>query len=241
MKTAVIVQARVGSSRLRGKVLMDIGGRTVIEEVLRRCRAIPGADVVVCAIPTQSEDDELVTLVQRTGVVIVRGSAKDVLSRYRLASEHVGADIVMRITSDCPLIAPTVCGAVLQRRAEVGADYASNNIPASFPHGLDCEAFTADALRLADRSTDDPYDREHVTSWLQRAPGIRRAELRGPGGRALHHRWTLDYPADYEFFRAVFSLLPPPPAIPVWSEVEELLAAHPEIMAINRLHHGAKV
>jgi spore coat polysaccharide biosynthesis protein SpsF len=240
MKTAAIVQARNRSTRLPGKVLKPLAGHTVLEEVLRRAAAIPGIDAVVCAIPDQSEDDVLVPLVKRAGTGLARGSTMDVIARYRAAAEAAGADIVLRVTSDCPLIDPVLCGEVLSRRAETGADYASNNMPPSFPHGLDCEAFTLAALRRADAAAREAADREHVTPWLRRAPEITRASVKGPGGSAAEQRWTLDYPEDYEFLYALFQRLPPPPAIPSWREVLAVVERHPELPAMNADRHQVR-
>jgi glutamate-1-semialdehyde 2,1-aminomutase/spore coat polysaccharide biosynthesis protein SpsF len=238
--TAVIVQARVGSTRLPGKVLKPLAGHTVLEEVLHRCRAIPGADQVVCAIPDLAEDDILIPIAEKAGATVVRGSANDVLARYRLAAEHVGADIIMRVTSDCPLIDPGLCGEVLKLRAQRQADYACNNMPPSFPHGLDCEAFTFEALMRADRATSKADDREHVTPWLRKAHEIKRVSLQGPGGELAEQRWTLDYPEDYDFLFRLFALLPPPPAIPSWTEVAAMLDARPDIRAINARKRNIK-
>ena len=240
MKTAVIVQAHNLSNRLPGKVLKPLGGHTVLEEVLRRCAKIPGADIVVCAIPDQREDEALIPLVKRSGAVLARGSAEDVLSRYRTAADFVDADIILRVTSDCPLIDPILCSDVLKLRAKSDADYACNNMPPSFPHGLDCEAFTADALRCADKTATAQYDREHVTPWLRRDGRVKRAALEGPGGRVIQQRWTLDYPEDYEFFVALFSLLPQG-SIPPWAEVLKLIDDRPDILAINAGRHTARV
>lgn len=233
MTTAIIVQARLGSSRLPGKVLKPLAGGTVLAEVLRRCLAIPGADLVVCAVPEGKQDEPVAEEARHCGAVVTRGSETDVLDRYLQASKVVGADVVMRVTSDCPLIDPGVCGAVLDLRAKKDADYACNNLPPSFPHGLDCEAFTRDALELAWREGVAPEDREHVTPWLRRAPTIRRAMLAGPGGELAHLRWTLDVPEDYDFFKAVFALMPASTAITGWHELATLLKHHPEIVAIN--------
>jgi spore coat polysaccharide biosynthesis protein SpsF len=237
MTTAIIVQARLGSSRLRGKVLKPLAESTVLAEVLRRCRAIPGADLVVCAVPEGEKDDPVAEEAQRCGAVVTRGSESDVLDRYLQASRAVGADVVMRVTSDCPLIDPEVCGAVLDLRAREHADYACNNLPPSFPHGLDCEAFTRDALEWAWREGIAPEDREHVTPWLRRAPAIRRAALAGPGGDLIHLRWTLDFPEDYDFFRAVYALLPAKAAIPGWQAIVELLSANLHLETINSCRH----
>lgn len=236
--TAVIVQARMGSTRLPGKVLLDLAGRTVLWHVLTRCRAVPGADIVCCAVPDAPESAPIEAEALACGAVVARGPEHDVLSRYRDAARAVGAGVVMRVTSDCPLIDPEVCGRVLALRAAQSADYACNNMPRGWPHGLDCEAFTAAALDGAAAEAVDAYDREHVTPWLRRAPGLRRANLAGPGGAFADRRWTLDHPEDLAFFRALFALLPSPPAIATTAQVSDLLGRHPEIAALNAMRHA---
>jgi spore coat polysaccharide biosynthesis protein SpsF len=229
--TAIIVQARMGSTRLPGKVLMPLAGHTVLEEVLHRCHAIPGADIVVCAIPDDPTDDALILPATRAGAVVTRGSTSDVLSRYRRAADTVGADIVMRVTSDCPLIDPALCGEVLTLRAARGVDYAANNMPPGFPHGLDCEAFTVVALHRADDDVHDPYEREHVTPWLRMHASVSRAALPGPGGAALEQRWTLDFPEDYALMQAVFARLPA--GSTSWRETLAVVQADPALDALN--------
>ena len=231
-RTAVVVQARVGSTRLPGKVLQDLGGKTVLAHALARCAAIPGIDVVVCATSELPQDDPITVAAQRAGASVFRGSQDDVLARYLGAAESVGAEIVLRVTSDCPLIDPAICRAVLDLRQSSDADYASNNMPRLYPHGLDCEAFTVAALRQAAGATALPFDREHVTPWLRRAAGLTRANLLGPGWPASMHRWTLDYPEDLDFFRAVFAALPDPEHAAM-QDVLSLLAERPDILALN--------
>ena len=231
MRTAIIVQARIGSTRLPGKVLKPLNGHTVLEEVLQRCRAIPGADVVVCAIPVSSENDALIAPSTRTGAVVTRGSAGDVLARYHQAAGEVGADVVMRVTSDCPLIDPALCGDVLALRTAEQADYAANNMPPSFPHGLDCEAFTAVALARAHVQASDAYDREHVTPWLRRDDSVKRVALAGPGGTAVAQRWALDFPEDYAFLSALFAKLPA--GRTRWQDTLAVVAANPQISTLN--------
>jgi spore coat polysaccharide biosynthesis protein SpsF (cytidylyltransferase family) len=232
-RTAVIVQARFSSTRLPGKVLESLAGHTVLEHVLHRCGAIASADVVCCAVPANRDSDAVARAAEQLGVVVYRGDEHDVLDRYYRAAQAVDAEVVMRVTSDCPLIDPGICDAVLQLRAQLGADYACNNMPRSGPHGLDCEAFTFAALRRAAHEATDAHSREHVTPWLRSHPQLIRCNLAGDtaGGGP---RWTLDYPEDLAFFRALFALLPPWPAIPSTREVLRLLAGHPEIAAINR-------
>lgn len=238
-RTVVIVQARMTSTRLPGKVLLDLAGHTVLEHVLGRCSAIPGVDEVCCAIPEGAIHDRLLPVIERTGATIFRGSENDVLDRYYRAAHALEADVVMRVTSDCPLIDPRVCGEVLRLVTAQNFDYACNNMPSGWPHGLDCEAFRFEALELAARNARQAGEREHVTPWLRNTAAMRKANLPGPGGVAANQRWTLDFPEDYEFFVLLFRLLPAWPIIPSTAEVLALLAAHPEIAAINCRHQNA--
>ena len=240
MKTAVVVQARVGSGRLPGKVLKPLGPRTVLEQVLRRCAAVAGADIVVCAVPDGAADEPVAHLAQSAGVVVVRGPEADVRARYLLAADAVGADVILRVTSDCPLIDPALCAAVLTARAAAGADYCANNIPPSFPHGLDCEAFTASALRRATVSDGPDGDREHVTPWLRRSDGVARAAVVGPGGAFAGQRWTLDWPEDLDFLRAAVELAGEREWTVPWFDLAARLAARPDLLAINSARRQAR-
>ncbi len=232
MKTAVIVQARMSSTRLPGKVLRDLGGKTVLYHVLRRCAAARGCDVVVCAIPDDPDCEPIAQEAVAAGAVVVRGSETDVLDRYYKAARAVQADTVMRVTSDCPLIDPAVCGEVLALRERENADYASNNMPPSFPHGLDCEAFTMTALERAAHAATDAFDREHVTPWLRRNTEVKRANLAAPSREYAEQRWTLDFPEDYEFFQAVWAASDLS-RMPGWLEIAALVASRSDIAAIN--------
>lgn len=235
--TAVIIQARMGSSRLPGKVLMDINGQTVLAHVLERCRDIDGADVVCCAIPESSDSDPVAAEAERCGAVVFRGSEDDVLDRYVQAARMVAADVVMRVTSDCPLIAPDVCADVLRLRVRQNADYAANNTPPSWPHGLDCEATSIAWLERAGKEAQKPMDREHVTTYIRRHPEARKVNLDGPGGAALDHRWTLDFPEDLDFMRALFAAFPGDQQVPGVDQTLALLDTHREIFVLNQMHH----
>jgi UDP-2,4-diacetamido-2,4,6-trideoxy-beta-L-altropyranose hydrolase len=236
-KTVAIIQARFGSTRLPGKVLKPLGsipggGGIVLDHAIQRCRAIPSVDAVVIATTDREEDGAIVAAAERSGALVHRGSAEDVLARYAGAAKLAQADIVLRVTSDCPLIDPGICDRVIRLRAETGVDYAANNMPRLYPHGLDCEVFTRDGLDRADRSATAAYDREHVTPWLRRTAEVTRASLIGPGWPAVQQRWTLDFPEDYDFFAALFPLLPQD-RIAGMDEVLGILAMHPQIVAIN--------
>ena len=235
MTTACIVQARVSSTRLPAKVLKDLAGEPILGHVLRRCAAIPGVDVVICATVEGIESAPIAEIAGHCRALVFRGSESDVLQRYAGAARAAAADIVMRVTSDCPLIDPELCGAVLRRRAEENADYAANNLTHGFPHGLDCEAFTRAALEAAAAGATAPAEREHVTPWIRNHLGYRKAAVEGPGGAQAKWRWTLDYPEDLDFFRALFRYLPLPPAMPSWQHVGAVLEQHPELMEINAM------
>lgn len=235
-RTVVILQARMGSTRLPGKVLAQLGDRTVLEHCLGRALEVPGIDAVCLATSDLTIDDPIAELIrQMPGVTLFRGHPTDVLQRYRDAAVVTNANVILRITCDCPLIDPDLCGAVLTLRASTRASFASNNAIREWPHGLDCEAFTRDALEAAAREATDAYDREHVGPWMRRAAGTSGAHLTGPGGTATQYRWTLDYPEDLAFFRALWPLLPADRYAP-WQEVAAILEHHPEIVAINAMH-----
>ena len=194
-----IVQARLTSSRLPGKTMLSLGGEPAIRHVLRRCQKIPGIARVVCAIPVENSTP-LWREATNLGVKVVRGSEHDVLGRYRKAAMTVDADIVMRVTGDCPLIDPDICGRVLNMM-KPDVDYASNVLPRGFPRGLDCEAFTREALERAHKEADDPYDREHVTPWMQR--NLYCVNLNGNDDPNLD--WCLDTLENYLFLSERFA------------------------------------
>lgn len=234
MPNVVIVQARMTSTRLPGKVLEDVAGKTVLRHVLTRCAAIPGIDIVCCAVPEGREQEPVVREAEACGATVARGSELDVLDRYYTAARDLGADIVMRVTSDCPLIDPGLCGDVLAALlADPSADYAANNFVHRYPHGLDCEAFTWRAMERDWTEAREPYDREHVTPWLRREPGIKRISLEGPDEALGKLRWTLDYPEDLEFCRALFPLLGED--IPPWTETLKVCEENKHLQELNAI------
>lgn len=232
-RTACIVQARIGSTRLPGKVLEMLGEASVLEHVLRRCEAIEGVDEVVCATVAGKDGDAVASLAESLDVAVYRGSERDVLARYHGAAHAVGADVVLRVTSDCPLIDPEVCAEVLKLRADAKADYAANNMPPSWPHGLDCEAFTIAALDEAATTAIAAEDHEHVTPWMRRNRAYRRVNLTGPGGDLAAQRWTLDYPEDLAFLRAVYERLPHGGAGRSWRTAADIVRREPQLALIN--------
>lgn len=233
MTFAVIVQARMTSTRLPGKVLEPLGEQSALVTCLSRCAQIPGIDHVVVAIPQGSAHDPVAAEVVKHDMTVVRGSENDVLARYCAAAKAVDADLVMRVTSDCPFIDPALCGDVVSLYHREQVDYACNNMPPRFPHGLDCEVFSAQRLYEAEWLARDPYDREHVTPFLRRELGYTRAALTGPGTGVERLRWTLDYPEDLACLQAIAAALGERTLTASWQEIAELCLRRPDITALN--------
>ncbi len=232
-RSVVIVQARIGSTRLPGKVLLDLGGKSVLAHVLERAAAIGGADLVCCAVPDTPENDPVAALAARLGAVVVRGSENDVLDRYYEAAVATQADIVVRVTSDCPLLDPALGAQVLAAVARDGYDYATNDMPPLWPQGLDVEAFSFAWLERAARQARLPSEREHVTQFIRNHPDVRLYNAEGPGGAIADHRWTLDTEADLRFLRAVVARLPAGEAGWGWRAALSVVEADPALALIN--------
>jgi len=215
-------------------VLMDLGGRTVLDHVLTRCKAVAGADIVCCAIPDTPDCAPLADAARALDCAVFVGSEADVLARYWGAAEMVGAETILRVTSDCPLIDPTICARVLAEVTAGRADFACNNMPPSWPHGLDCEAVSFTWLTQAYEEAEKKFEREHVMPWIRNNDAVKKANVAGPGGGIEHHRWTLDNPQDMEFLRALWPRLPGD-GPDSWSyEVPlAIVEADPDLAAIN--------
>jgi spore coat polysaccharide biosynthesis protein SpsF len=229
----VIVQARMGSSRLPGKVMMDLNGAPVLAHVLARAAAIAGIDRVCCAIPDTAENDALAGLAADLGAVVARGSETDVLDRYLKAARACDADTIMRLTSDCPVVDPAVSAEVLAALKAAGADYASNVDPRSWPKGLDTEVFTMEALERTAARAGEPFDREHVTPFMRRTAGFARTNVERRGEPVEHWRWTLDHPQDLDFLRRLLAFTAPFPHLPDFETLGRVYAAHPDLRRIN--------
>lgn len=229
----VIVQARMGSNRLPGKVLEDLCGAPVIAHVLARARAIPGIEDVCCAVPEGAADDRLADIARRLGAVVTRGSEADVLSRYVTAARACKATVVIRVTADCPVLDPHVSGRVLADFLAHRPDYASNGEPASWPKGYDTEVFSREALERMATEAITPYQREHVTPWLLQTPGTVRRNVALGSGNYSDWRWTLDYPEDLTFLRTLLTRCRRLPHLPDFDELRTIVAQDPSIARIN--------
>jgi len=234
MKVVAIIQARMGSSRLPGKVLMTLFDQPVIQWVYERASRIPGVNNVVVATSTAIVDDPLAHWCQRHGVQVFRGSEHDVLDRYlQCASKH-GADAVVRITADCPLLDPQVSGRVVAAFREAQpCDYASNTQPATFPDGLDTEIISRNALETSGREVKEAFEREHVTTFVRRHADRFRLESVVCEPDLSDHRWTLDELSDFAFLSAVAERLGGQNRFGSMRDVLDVLEAEPELRAIN--------
>lgn len=231
MTSIAVVQARLGSSRMPGKVMRRVGGHVLIDLLLRRLILAETIDEVVLATTEATVDDKLAAHVTSLGFRVVRGSEDDVLSRYVKALDATGADVVVRITGDCPLIMPELVDKAVRCFALARVDYLSNLSPPTYPDGLDVEVFYANALRRAAAEAFEAYDREHVTSFLRREERFSRANIEGE--RDLSRlRLTVDEPADLPVIEAVLAAFAPDTQFGV-DALTALIDRAPEIFLAN--------
>ncbi len=232
MKVVAIVQARMGSTRLPGKVLMELGGETVLGRVVRRLRQAALVDEIVVATTSSAADDVIVRECEWLDVVAFRGSENDVLDRYYRAASGRGAEAIVRITSDCPLIDPELVNETIRLFRDADGDYASNVFPRTYPRGLDTEVFSAPALERAWREADEPYQREHVTPYFYEHPErFRLLSLRGQTDYS-HYRWTLDTAEDLDLLRAIYARLGKREDFS-WREAIEVIKREPDLAELN--------
>lgn len=244
-RTVAVIQARTGSTRFPAKVLADLGGRPMLAHVIERVSRATMIDAVVVATTVSPADDAVASLAIECGALVTRGPVNDVLARYLIAAAGNAADVVVRITADCPLIDPVVIDSVVRARAEAGADYASNVEPPTFPEGYDVEVITAECLRRLDREAVADYEREHVTARIRERPDeYRTAEVLG--NRDLSSiRLTVDVPEDLSRVRAILSALPasPPPdlaAVVAYFQTDSSLADQSRLPSRNERYRAQR-
>lgn len=228
--TLAVIQARMGSTRLPGKVLRPLGGRPVVGWVIRAALEAGVFEGVVVATTTAAEDDDLAEVARGLGAGVVRGDTEDVLSRFVLALDTFPTAAVARLTSDCPLLDPAVLRAAVGAFAAAEVDYLSTVTPRSLPRGLDAEVVSADALRRAAGEASGA-DRAHVTSHIYRHPSDYRVAGLVFAPDASDLRVTLDAPEDAALLDAIVAELGDP--APSWREVVALLRSRPDLVKIN--------
>lgn len=233
-RVCAIVQARMGSERLPGKVLAPIGRASMLAHVVERAAASPRVDQVIVATGDRRDDDAIADACAAQGVACWRGSPHDVLARYRGAADAHDADVVVRLTADCPLLDPAVITQVIDALVDARnpCDYASNVGVRTFPRGLDAEALWRDTLHRLDRLARAPAVREHVTALVHQRPDWFVCASVEAALDASDLRLTVDTAADLELVRRIEARLLPTPATP-YTEIVALLRREPSLAAIN--------
>jgi len=232
MKIVAIIQARMGSTRLPGKILRELDGETVLSRVLGRVRRMCNLNEILVATTDQSRDDAVAESTRQNGVGVFRGNEDDVLDRYWQAAQWCGAEAVVRITSDCPLIDPELVDETIQAFLSQPADYASNTLERTYPRGLDAEVFTVAALEKMWRAARETYEREHVTPYLYEHQELfRLVSVRGQHDQSKH-RWTLDTAEDLQLIRAIYAQFGNQDDFG-WREVLALMEREPGLAELN--------
>lgn len=240
-KIVTVVQARTGSTRLPGKVLLDILGQPLLLRMLERVQAASLAGTVVVATTTEPSDDPIEMLCRQNNLNCYRGSVNDLLDRHYKTGLLFGADAVAKIPSDCPLIDPAVIDRVFQFFLENNYDYAGNLHPATYPDGNDVEIMTMTALKKAWSEAGRPLEREHTTPYLWENPqlfSIGNIAWETGLDYSMSHRWTIDYPEDFSFIRTVYEHLHPKNPRFSLQDILDLTDTHPEIFALNSRYAG---
>ena len=232
MNIVAIVQARVGSTRLPGKVLKLINGMTVIEILLSRLSQTNLIDSIVVAVPVGSENQDLVDHIYHLGYECVQGSEDDVLNRFHVAAERFDADVIVRITGDCPLVDFQLVDDAITQFLSSGVDYFSNISPPTYPDGLDVEVFSRRTLDVANLKAESSFDREHVTPYIKNSSYFSHGNMLHDDDLS-HLRWTLDEPEDFQLIEKIYSHFSPEIFFN-WREVLEYQLTNSEVFSVNR-------
>lgn len=236
MKTVIIVQARMSSTRLPGKVLKTVLGKPLLEFQWERLKKVSRTDQVVIATSTNRADDAIADFCRTRGIDCYRGSEADVLSRYYEAATKYGAETVVRVTADCPLIDPEVIDEAIAQFENYGDDrcnYLSNTLERSYPRGLDCEVFSYDALEAAHVVAKQLPEREHVTPYIYRNPHIFRLQSLEYDTDESAHRWTVDTEQDFDLVKMMLEALYPVTPDFRLDDCLDLLERHPAWSEMN--------
>lgn len=241
-KVVVIIQARMTSTRLPGKVLLPILGRPMFSYQIERLRHCARASQIVVATTTNATDDPIVAFCADEDLACVRGPEHDVLARYVMAARAHAADVVVRITSDCPLLdADLVDMMIGEYFAADRPDYVSNMLQPTWPYGMAVEVFSAAALYEAGAESTDPVEQEHVTPFIYRRPQRYRLRSVTRKDDLSAQRWTVDTAEDFELVRRIISALYPQNVAFRMEDVRALLECHPDWMKINRHIHQKSI
>ena len=229
-----VVQARMHSTRLPGKVLMDIMGKPMLWHIINRMKRATRLDEIAIATTTREEDRAVIQLARGSQVGSYAGDEDDVLDRYYQAAALYKADIIVRITADCPLIDPRVVDKVVRHFLEGGFDYVSNALQLTYPDGLDTEVFSFHTLERAWKEAKWASEREHVTPYIWKNPDKFRLANVENDISLSHLRWTVDEEEDFEFVRQVYKYLYKEGEVFYMEDILSLLGKYPELKQINQ-------
>lgn len=236
MTVLAILQARVSSSRLPGKVLKPVLGVAMLARQIERVRRAERIEQLVVATSVDAADDAIAALGADLGVPCHRGPLDDVLTRFILAARPYAPTHIVRLTGDCPLADPALIDQVITHHLATAADYTSNTLPPTYPDGLDVEVVRMAALEVAAAEATRPAEREHVTLFIhQRPERFRLAAVRGDTDLS-HLRWTVDEPADFELVTAIYRALYPANPAFITADIMAWLAANPAWLTHNTDH-----
>jgi spore coat polysaccharide biosynthesis protein SpsF len=231
-KSTVMIQTRIGSSRLPNKVLELIENQAMISHVINRVKKIKNIDQIILITTTQSEDKQLLNIAKEHDIQYFQGSVDDVLDRHFQCAVIFNADPIIRITSDCPLIDPEVSSKILEYYLQNNYDYVSNTITPTYPDGLDTEIFSFKALSKAHIESNLPSEREHVTTYFTKNPKKFRIKNFPNTVDLSKFRWTVDRTQDLDFVRRIYNYMAPKTIFSM-NDVLDIIKKYHELSKIN--------
>ena len=240
MKVLSIIQARMESARLPGKVLMKIQGKSILEHIVDFLKYSELTDRIIVATTKLPQDDKIEELLNGIGIDCYRGSSEDVVGRFYECAKFFKGDLIVRLTADDPLVDPLLVDEVIKLCKKTGCDYASNLLPRTFPYGYSSgEALTFNILKKLHETEKDPLGREHVTRHILQHPDLYDIKnvLAPPGLERPHWRLTVDYMEDFQLMSEIFSRLYNPNSFIEYRSLVELLDANEHLLEINEKYH----
>jgi spore coat polysaccharide biosynthesis protein SpsF len=233
MNVVAVIQARMNSRRLPNKVLLPLSGRTVLEHIYNRLKYCKTLNEIVVATSSADLDQSIVKLCQQINIKYYKGNLEDVLDRFYQVATLYKADVIVRITGDCPVIDPNIVDEVVNYYLNDDYDFCS--LSGDFPDGLDCQVFKFQALKKSWKEAKLPSDREHVGSYIEKTcPKLFKIGSFKKFKDLAHHRWTLDEPKDYAFLKEIFSRLYNKDKFFCTADILKLLEKEPDLFEINR-------
>lgn len=233
MHVEIYVQARMGSTRLPGKVMLKVLDKPLLEYLVERLKQVKAADEVVILTSTDAADDVIANYCKDHNISFFRGSNANVLDRYYQAAQASKPEAIVRITADCPLIDPDVVDEVIKFFKDHSYDYVSNGLERTYPRGLDTEIFSYKVLEQAWKHAKKDEEKEHVTPYIYRHPELFLVKNLSLQPRADHHRWTVDTPEDFELIKRILENLYPGQPQFRMADVLRLLEKHPDWSQLN--------